>query len=629
VKGNGQNRVHWISPTRKIEFNRRNAAVEFEQLRKKDPSEVQAWEEYRNIKRGSNACVVSPSEYHRGANAIEKTVTKRMSADKEDTQRKQQKKSNNVVADKDTNRDGDKLELLSFGWRAEQKSDRQTAITVYFTPKLNIMFRSLSSARDFQNTLKTCPSDETVAVDKYIQKVGRKNFRSVVGNMGRYVSRWKNGSSVLPSASKKMPRKLTQAGKIVGRTEKLHQVKEAEKKKSELLNVSPFKSRSTSKPDHGLNCCQTKIVRVKPRKKVSFFSERFFHVLPVESLLSDDTQPKKTVINQGMRFTLVSGKTNKEKQGKGMHFGSQETIELLYVRGKGLQASLDNICNFSRMKPEKIVSRLAHLQAEVDTILYTDRSKIEWIDEEGHEGCGFYPEDFFGATNHDSIQIRMIGPKLGLAKGMLMRKPGISRIQLPRSMKKAPKSATGNESWVAVIICKKFPSVENKSMGRFLDPDHPGGPAPKCWREKKDRKPLSEMYQRMLIGYGVKKTIVEEYTRRSKKADGLRHVHLVGCTDPTGKLPKNKVFISGYTSNSNNRRELFGEVHSKIYVSRSPCMEPSDAKIVSVVGRKPKDMSTDDWKLLCSYEFGTIIFPKSSNSTPLPCVIAGMGIPPS
>ncbi|KAL3822159.1 hypothetical protein ACHAXA_011704 [Cyclostephanos tholiformis] len=34
-------------------------------------------------------------------------------------------------------------------------------------------------------------------------------------------------------------------------------------------------------------------------------------------------------------------------------------------------------------------------------------------------------------------------------------------------------------------------------------------------------------------------------------------------------------------------------------------------------------MSNDDWDMLCSYRFGTIIFPRSKEgSTPLPCVIA-------
>ena len=54
-------------------------------------------------------------------------------------------------------------------------------------------------------------------------------------------------------------------------------------------------------------------------------------------------------------------------------------------------------------------------------MLYIDRSCVELIKEEGHEGCGFYPDGFFsgvlGKKNYDSIQVRLIGPTLGLAKG--------------------------------------------------------------------------------------------------------------------------------------------------------------------------------------------------------------------
>ncbi len=104
--------------------------------------------------------------------------------------------------------------------------------------------------------------------------------------------------------------------------------------------------------------------------------------------------------------------------------------------------------------------------------------------------------------------------------------------------------------------------------------------------------------------------------------------HLKGCIDPTGALPQKKVFICGYTTDSNNSRALFGKVHTKVYLSRSPSLEPTDAKLVSVVGSKPKEMSKDDWDLLCSYRFGTIIFPRSKEgSTPLPCMIAGMTFP--
>jgi hypothetical protein len=101
--------------------------------------------------------------------------------------------------------------------------------------------------------------------------------------------------------------------------------------------------------------------------------------------------------------------------------------------------------------------------------------------------------------------------------------------------------------------------------------------------------------------------------------------HLKGCIDPTGAIPQEKVFISGYTIDSDKNRAVFGKVYTKVYLSRSPSLEPADAKLVSVIGSKPKEMSEDDWDMLCSYGFGTIIFPRSNEgSTPLPCVIAGM-----
>ncbi len=251
----------------------------------------------------------------------------------------------------------------------------------------------------------------------------------------------------------------------------------------------------------------------------------------------------------------------------------------------------------------------------------------------------------------DSIQVRIIGPTIGFAKGMLLKKRGISCIQLPSSMIKVPPSETCTESFAIVVIKNSFPSEENIQMGRFLDSDA----APnKSWMVNERRKPLSKMYQRMFIGYGVKVSDVNAYTKAAKSPKHLKHgmltirhgifffsrcargmeftfffalAHLKGCIDPTGFLPPKTVFIPGYTTDNDNRRALFGKVHTKVYLSRSPCLEPTDAKLVSVIGSKPKQMSNDDWEVLCSYRFGTIIFPRSKEgSTPLPCVIAGMNI---
>lgn len=301
-----------------------------------------------------------------------------------------------------------------------------------------------------------------------------------------------------------------------------------------------------------------------------------------------------------------------------MFIAQDKTIELLYIAVNSLETKLEEMCSFSSLPPEKAVARLEHLQSEAKNVVYIKCSDIEVISEHGHEGCGFFPDDYFDrySNQFDSMQVRLIGPKLGFAKGMLLKKSGIRRIQIPPSMIKVPPSRICNEDYVALIIKNVFPSEENKQLGRFLDPEVD---ARKSWASDY-KKPLSEMYQRMLIGFGVKQSVVKDYAQSAKKAKMLKHAHLKGCVDPTGSLPENKVFISGYITDSKNNRVLFGEAHPKIFLSRSPCLAPTDAKMVSVVGNKPEDMSMDDWNMLCGYDFGTIIFPQSLKS--LACIIA-------
>lgn len=179
----------------------------------------------------------------------------------------------------------------------------------------------------------------------------------------------------------------------------------------------------------------------------------------------------------------------------------------------------------------------AHLQSEAQSVLYINRSDVELIKEEGHEGCGFYPSGFFNdwsKKSYDALQVRIIGPTLGLAKGMLLKKTGIKKIQLPSSMIKAPKSRTCNDNWLAVVIKNVFPSQENVQMGRLLDPD--AQQATDSWKEQA-RKQLSPMYARMLIGFGVKKRVVDTYTRRSRNTKTLKHGTNFAFYSVTSMLP--------------------------------------------------------------------------------------------
>ena len=86
---------------------------------------------------------------------------------------------------------------------------------------------------------------------------------------------------------------------------------------------------------------------------------------------------------------------------------------------------------------------------------------------------------------------------------------------------KVPPSETCTDNWAAVVIKNEFPSEENRQMGRFLDPD--AAKANKSWMKNDRRKQLSKMYQRMLIGYGVKVSDVTAYTKAAKTPKYLKH----------------------------------------------------------------------------------------------------------
>ena len=125
-----------------------------------------------------------------------------------------------------------------------------------------------------------------------------------------------------------------------------------------------------------------------------------------------------------------------------------------------------------------------------------------------------------GGGDYDSMQVRIVAPTLGLAKGMLLKKRGISRIQLPTSMFKAKRSNTCNNKYAAIIIKNFFPSDENKQLGRLLDPTEK---VPcKSWMSN-DKKKLSSMYQRMLVGFGVKESDVQLYAKSARNPEKLKH----------------------------------------------------------------------------------------------------------
>ncbi|KAL7546948.1 hypothetical protein ACHAWF_010266 [Thalassiosira exigua] len=495
VEGRSQSRHYWMSPVRRIVFTRKGPADEFERFRKQlCGDEVLAWNNYRRMCVG-RTWVVSPGQYDV---AIERKSPN----------------ENRVASAVALRRESVSLEggahkaknsPPGLGWKGRAVKEGKRFVTHWSSPQRNVEFTRHTRACEFEKLLGQFDGDEDKALLEY--KKQRRGKRAYM-----IAARQRDNKDGERTAKRSDYQKTTRSRL----TNAIHRRTNEETHKCHFLE-SPFGSSSPPAPEYGLNCDEIKITRVKPSGKTSFFNEMFRNrIVRVESSLNDSTSPRKTITLNGLKYSLASSKVDDNKQGGPFSFGNVRRVEQIYIRMNGLQKELEKLCGFNHMVPEKAVARLAHLQAEAKQIRYVDVSEIERIKEEGHEGCGFFPEGFFEC---DAIQVRIIGPNLGLAKGMLLKKRGITRIQLPKSMMKALPSDTCDENWAAIVVKNAFPSEENKSLGRFLDPEEDAAPS---WKEQK-KKALSKMYKRMLRGYGVKMSDVFTYAERSQEPQKLRH----------------------------------------------------------------------------------------------------------
>lgn len=188
----------------------------------------------------------------------------------------------------------------------------------------------------------------------------------------------------------------------------------------------------------------------------------------------NESPPEKNFTEGGIRYELVSSKVNDQNSGSN-YFNNDDknVIKLVYVSTQGpgldklnLKEQLENLCEYSCIKPVfKVVARIGHLQTAAKKIKYIKSDLIEVIDECGQEGCGYFPEGFFnrcalGSAHIDSVQVRIAAPRLGFMKGMLCKKRGISKIQIPESMIKVPPSAKCDSS---------FASSKFKAFSAFLN----------------------------------------------------------------------------------------------------------------------------------------------------------------
>ena len=357
--------------------------------------------------------------------------------------------------------------------------------------------------------------------------------------------------------------------------------------------------------------------------------------------------PPKSRMFEGKRLSLFATKFQRKegspkniKSQFGPGVGDLTSVKAYYLveAGPGLETwdtkkKLEEVADWSKLAttPSKLRSRLELLVSPAATFSHQGQvractflfpmDKVEEIEDHHNLGCGFIPEKLLeeclghqlGALRACAVQVRITAKGLGIFKGVLIRKPGISRIQLPTSMKKVDKcvslqkkSARGSK--VYVLFSQVFPSTLNYMVGRSVNP-HLSNP-PKS--ATKDLPKIGSMVRNLLTGMGVQAEYLKDYVEASENLERRNHSWLLGACDPTSALPEGSVFLTG-----------FGVGRSKdmnVFVTRTPCTEVQDSLILPVVQRQPKEMSQENWNFLCSLHFGVIIFssPKSKNTLSLP-----------
>lgn len=336
--------------------------------------------------------------------------------------------------------------------------------------------------------------------------------------------------------------------------------------------------------------------------------------------VKENVSIETTIRQYGCILQLISAKVYSENTG--FSFQSRDYLRLAYaiVSGPRLQTrwakeELLKIGDFASLTTSKVVSRLELLQSPAhklkgkSAIQILDSSLFCNIEEMGHVGCGFISEDMLykvcGSTptakRVTCIQVRLIIPRLGIFKGILMRKKIISGppIQLPTSMRKVGPSSDPTYAHLAfVLICQAGvdPSSNNLYVGRLPSIDPTAKPPPKSFRVN----PLSDMVIRLFQGLQVPSSIVDEYAKQSARVTGLKHAYVRGVADPTGKIPQGYIYLTGIA-----RKEILGET---IFITRSPCIKCSDARRLPVIRQRPASMTEDEWTFLESLHFGAVIF---------------------
>ena len=326
----------------------------------------------------------------------------------------------------------------------------------------------------------------------------------------------------------------------------------------------------------------------------------------------------------GRKYELVATKVHADGDKGSAMYCKPKILRLTYAEVKGpslenfsMADYLERLANFSALEPRKAKARLELLQSPAHmlgknqpAIFHLPDDTFTMIQDNGEsQGCGFISEhlleSMFGnnaqAKRIVQIQVRIIVPKLGLFKGTLIRGRDVAGIQLfPSSMRKVPASVHPNAfDGGVLLICQGgvHPSPINEYIARRLDPNSKPPPE-KSFKSK--IKPLSDMITRLWLGMGVPHDVCSVYAKNSRSTKHINHAWVCGATDFSNRLPPGQVFVTGLSKANLNLDEIF--------VTRSPCMEPTDGRMLPLVKLMPEEMRIEDWAWLNNLPFGSIIF---------------------
>ena len=241
---------------------------------------------------------------------------------------------------------------------------------------------------------------------------------------------------------------------------------------------------------------------------------------------------------------------------------SKLSLYFVQCNTTSLQQELEGIRDFAGIPSHKVAVRLQLFQTPamlkgskdhdllmLDNLMYSD---FEEIPEQCNEGCGFIPKEILTrllgshvrGKQTMAIQVRLFAPKLGIFKGMLVEKYGITKIQLPPSMMKVGPSQSCTVLETIVLLVKSiFPSKTTAQVSHVLNLNW-AEPSLKSFQPDQTLK-LSTMITDLWQSQGVPSALIQSYKKSLTHMKEVHHSFLVGVADPTGSIPEGYIFVPG------------------------------------------------------------------------------------